>query len=86
MKVAPPAAGVATRSRVTLRAALSDLELPPPPAPGERERWEAMYDELGADGAYALLAYMAQEAVQTYGWMTAPEMVDGLGRHLRQVL
>src|SRR5262245_56644603 len=24
-------------------------------------------------GAYALLAYMAQEAVQTYGWMTAPE-------------
>jgi chromate transporter len=30
-------------------------------------------------GAYALLAYMAQEAVTTYGWMTAPEMVDGLG-------
>jgi chromate transporter len=30
-------------------------------------------------GAYALLAYMAQEAVATYGWMTAPEMVDGLG-------
>jgi chromate transporter len=30
-------------------------------------------------GAYALLAYMAQEAVQNYGWMTAPEMVDGLG-------
>jgi chromate transporter len=30
-------------------------------------------------GAYALLAYMAQEAVASYGWMTAPEMVDGLG-------
>jgi chromate transporter len=30
-------------------------------------------------GAYALLAYMAQHAVETYGWMTAPEMVDGLG-------
>ncbi|MGH6770282.1 MAG: chromate efflux transporter [Xanthobacteraceae bacterium] len=30
-------------------------------------------------GAYALLAYMAQEAVSTYGWMTASEMVDGLG-------
>jgi chromate transporter len=30
-------------------------------------------------GAYALLAYMAQEAVETYRWMTAPEMVDGLG-------
>jgi chromate transporter len=30
-------------------------------------------------GAYAVLAYMAQEAVETYHWMTAPEMVDGLG-------
>jgi chromate transporter len=30
-------------------------------------------------GAYALLAYMAQEVVETHGWMTAPEMVDGLG-------
>ncbi len=30
-------------------------------------------------GAYALLAYMAQEAVDTKGWMTAAEMVDGLG-------
>jgi chromate transporter len=30
-------------------------------------------------GAYALLAYMAQQAVENYGWMSAPEMVDGLG-------
>ncbi len=30
-------------------------------------------------GAYALMAYMAQQAVETYGWMSAPEMVDGLG-------
>ncbi len=30
-------------------------------------------------GAYALLAYMAQQAVETHGWMTASEMVDGLG-------
>ena len=30
-------------------------------------------------GAYALLAYMAQQAVETYGWLTAAEMVDGLG-------
>jgi chromate transporter len=30
-------------------------------------------------GAYAVLAYMAQEAVETKGWMSAPEMVDGLG-------
>src|SRR6185503_5702752 len=30
-------------------------------------------------GAYALLAYMAQQAVENYTWMSAPEMVDGLG-------
>jgi chromate transporter len=30
-------------------------------------------------GAYALLGYMAQQAVDTHHWMTAPEMVDGLG-------
>jgi chromate transporter len=30
-------------------------------------------------GAYALMAYMAQQAVETYGWMSATEMVDGLG-------
>ena len=30
-------------------------------------------------GAYAVLAYMAQEVVQGYGWLTAGEMLDGLG-------
>ena len=30
-------------------------------------------------GAYAVLAYMAQEAVQAHGWLQAREMVDGLG-------
>jgi chromate transporter len=30
-------------------------------------------------GAYALMAYMAQQAVENYGWMSAAEMVDGLG-------
>lgn len=30
-------------------------------------------------GAYAVLAYMAQQAVETYGWLSAPEMLDGLG-------
>lgn len=29
-------------------------------------------------GAYAVLAYVAQEAVTTYQWLTAPEMLDGL--------
>lgn len=30
-------------------------------------------------GAYAVLAYMAQEAVQSFGWLQAREMADGLG-------
>ena len=30
-------------------------------------------------GAYAALAYMAQRAVETYGWLSASEMLDGLG-------
>ncbi len=30
-------------------------------------------------GAYAVLAYMAQEAVNGFGWLTAGEMADGLG-------
>jgi chromate transporter len=30
-------------------------------------------------GAYAVLAYMAQEAVQDFGWLSAGEMADGLG-------
>jgi chromate transporter len=30
-------------------------------------------------GAYSVLAYMAQQAVETYHWLTAGEMLDGLG-------
>lgn len=30
-------------------------------------------------GAYAVLAYVAQEAVGTYGWLQSGEMLDGLG-------
>jgi len=30
-------------------------------------------------GAYALLAYMAQQVVEAYGWLKPGEMVDGLG-------
>ncbi|WP_119681209.1 chromate efflux transporter [Indioceanicola profundi] len=30
-------------------------------------------------GAYAVLAYVAQEAVQTHGWLQPGEMLDGLG-------
>jgi chromate transporter len=30
-------------------------------------------------GAYAVLAYVAQQAVEHYGWLTPGEMLDGLG-------
>lgn len=30
-------------------------------------------------GAYAVLAYVAQQAVETYGWMSPDEMLTGLG-------
>src|SRR4051812_10504218 len=39
-----------------LRAAIAELELPPPPTPGARERLEGLYDELGPEAAHALLA------------------------------
>jgi tRNA dimethylallyltransferase len=32
-----------------LRAALSAMELPPPPAPGRREHWQDVYDRVGGE-------------------------------------
>lgn len=34
---------------------------------------------LSFGGAYAVLSYIAQQAVQTYGWLKPVEMLDGLG-------
>src|SRR4051812_1655199 len=48
-----------------LRAALADLELPPPPAPGARDRLEGLYDELGPDTAHALLVERDPAAAAT---------------------
>jgi tRNA dimethylallyltransferase len=39
-----------------LRAALAELDLPPAPSVGARERWERAYDELGAGAAHETLA------------------------------
>jgi tRNA dimethylallyltransferase len=39
-----------------LRAAISDLAPPAAPEPGERERWERVYDRLGPDAAHDALA------------------------------
>lgn len=50
---------------------------------------QAILTEIGAffsklavvtfGGAYAVLAYMAQDVVHHFGWLTAGEMMDGLG-------
>jgi tRNA dimethylallyltransferase len=44
------------------RAALSGLALPRQPSPGERERFERLYDRLGAEGAHATLVDLDPEA------------------------
>jgi tRNA dimethylallyltransferase len=52
-----------------LRAALAELEVPPRPRPGTRERLEAVYDELGPEKAHAFLAardLAAAEAVHAH--------------------
>jgi tRNA dimethylallyltransferase len=46
------------------RAALAELELPPAPAPGARERWERLYDEDGAAAAHARLAELDPAAAE----------------------
>lgn len=48
-------------SGLYLRAALADLQLPPPPAAGARERWEAVYDEDPAE-AHELLVELDSAA------------------------
>lgn len=39
-----------------LRAALAELELPPAPSAGQRNQWEQLYDRLGPERAYDVLA------------------------------
>ena len=46
---------------------------------GEIGRFFSVLATVTFGGAYAVLAYMAQDAVQNYGWLTAGEMMDGLG-------
>jgi len=47
---------VAGGSGLYLRAALADLELPPPASPGRREHWQRLYDRVGGERAHGLLA------------------------------
>jgi tRNA dimethylallyltransferase len=47
---------VAGGTGLYLRAAISSLAPPPAPAPGERERWQRVYDRLGGERAHQALA------------------------------
>jgi tRNA dimethylallyltransferase len=47
-----------------LRAALAELELPPAPGPGVRERWTRLYDEGGAEEAHERLAEIDPAAAE----------------------
>ena len=47
---------VAGGTGLYLRAALADLDVPPAPPAGARERWERVYDRLGPEQAHAALA------------------------------
>jgi tRNA dimethylallyltransferase len=47
-----------------LRAALAELDLPPAPVPGARERWTRLYDEGGAEAAHERLAAIDPAAAE----------------------
>jgi tRNA dimethylallyltransferase len=47
---------VAGGTGLYLRAALAELELPPPPEPGIRARFEQLYERLGPERTHAALA------------------------------
>jgi len=53
---------VAGGTGLYLRAALTDLRLPPAPEPGARQRWEAFYDAHGAVHAHGRLQSLDAEA------------------------
>jgi tRNA dimethylallyltransferase len=47
---------VAGGTGLYLRAALAQLELPPAPSPEQRAQWEHLYERLGPERAYGVLA------------------------------
>jgi tRNA dimethylallyltransferase len=53
---------VAGGTGLYLRAALAELDVPPAPPSGARERWERLYDERGAEAAHDALAAADPEA------------------------
>jgi tRNA dimethylallyltransferase len=60
-----------------LRAALAELELPPPPVAGARERWETVYDR-DPEAAYARLAELDPAAANAVHRNDRRRVVRGL--------
>ena len=60
-------------------APLAVLHLVAPPVLAEVGRFFSVLAVVTFGGAYAVLAYMTQEAVSTYGWLTTGETMDALG-------
>ena len=83
----PAAGGVALRATLGTVAVWLAIWLAPllavgllaPPVFGEVARFFSVLATVTFGGAYAVLAYMAQEAVATQGWLTTGEMLDALG-------
>ena len=85
----PPAHAVLSKRRLALTLLVSGLALAVPLA---ALSWQGGWDGLLATmarfftrvalisfgGAYAVLPYVAQGAVETHGWLSAHEMLDGL--------
>jgi tRNA dimethylallyltransferase len=55
---------VAGGTGLYFRAALAELVLPAPPASDARQRFESLYDRVGAEGAHAVLAERDREAAR----------------------
>ncbi|WP_417741064.1 chromate efflux transporter [Salipiger sp.] len=80
----PPAHAAPTLPRIALWGALWLLPLPVLWLAGERLLFDlglffAKLAVVSFGGAYAVLAWMAQEVVQIRGWLTPEQMVDALG-------
>jgi chromate transporter len=58
---------------------LAALHVVVPPVLAEIGRFFSVLAVVTFGGAYAVLAYMTQEAVATHGWLTTGEMMDALG-------
>jgi chromate transporter len=77
------------RWALSIGGVLAALWLVPVLALGLGLGWDNVFSDIAVffskmavvtfGGAYAVLAYVAQEAVETYGWLKPGEMLDGLG-------